>query len=83
MATDTRPSLATDLASRYETQKKGGAFDAAKAGESTAPSSLQSQQFEKTDKFVVREQMGVSEYKADGKDLSQFVRGLDTRKYKG
>jgi hypothetical protein len=78
-----RPSLTTDLLTRYETQKEGGAYDAKTAATSTAPNSLQSAQFEKTDKFLVKEPIGVSQFKNDGKDLSQFVKGLDTRKYKG
>ena len=83
MATEQRPSLQTDLASRYQNQKEGGAYDAKQAGTSTAPPSIQSKQFELTDKFVIKEPQGLSEFKNQGNGISLFVAGLDTRKYKG
>lgn len=78
-----RKSLKTDLLSRYNNQNEGGAFDAKKAGTSTSGPSLQAKQFDKTDSFLVKEPQGISQFKNDGNGLSQFVQGLDTRKYKG
>ena len=82
-----RPSLTTDLATRYATQREGGAFDAKTAGTATAPPSLQSQQFENTSQFVVKEPLLTTEFKgADNpnyKEISAYAQGLDTRKYKG
>ena len=78
-----RDSLTVGLEQRYNTQQAGGAFDAKKAGTSTAPSSIQAKQFENSDTFVVDEQQGVSDFKNDGNNLSVYVQGLDTTKYKG
>lgn len=78
MAEDTRPSLAIDLEKRYDTQPEGGAYDAKTAGTSTAPASLKSKDFEKTDKFVVKAPIGVSEFKDDGLNLSTLAQGIGT-----
>lgn len=80
-----RPSLTTDLETRYETQPEGGAFDAKKAGTPTAPPSLLAQQFDNTNKFVVKEPLFVSNFKgANGTnytEISSLAVGIDTRKY--
>ncbi len=84
MATDTRPSIKTDLASRYATQKVGGAFDARNittTGVDKAITSQQEAQFCTQNGFVTRESFGVSQFKDNGNNLSAFVKGLDTRKY--
>ena len=82
-----RPSLTTDLATRYATQKEGGAYDAKTAGTSTAPASVQAQQFENSDKFVVKEPLLISNYKGTANsnytEVSAYAQGLDTRKYHG
>lgn len=82
-----RPSLTTDLETRYETQKEGGAFDAKQAGTATAPASIQAQQFENTDTFVVKEPLFISNFKGTDtpnyKEISILAQGLDVRKYKG
>lgn len=81
-----RPSLTTDLATRYANQREGGAFDAKKAGTPTSPSSLQEAQFEKTDTFVKPIQ-GISNFKGTDtqnyKEISSLAQGIDVRKYKG
>ncbi len=85
MATDTRPSLQTDLLTRYETQRAGGAYDAKTAGGPTSPPSLQEKIYEKTDTFT-RPVQGVSNFKdtddSNYQEQSLLSKGLDTRKYK-
>lgn len=80
----TRPSLTTDLASRYASQRVGGAFDARdiiEAGTDALFASFQGATFQNTNGFLTKEQLGVSDFKNDGNNLSQYVQGLDTRKY--
>lgn len=80
-----RPSLITDLETRYATQPEGGAFNAKLAGTSTAPASTLAQQFDNTNKFIVKEPLFVSNFKgANGPgytEISSLATGLDTRKY--
>lgn len=81
-----RPSIQTDLASRYATQNVGGAFDARNIIETGVDglfASIQSGEFQVKNGFLTKEQQGVSDFKNEGKDLSIFVTNLDTRKYKG
>ena len=80
-----RTSLTTDLASRYGNQRVGGAFDAKniiESGVDSIAASYQGAQFQKANGFLTKEQQGISDFKNDGKDLSQYVKGLDTRPYK-
>jgi hypothetical protein len=79
-----RPSLTTTLADRYETQPVGGAFDArdiVEVGVDALFASMQGSQFQVKNGFLTKEQQGISDFKNDGKDLSQYVAGLDTSKY--
>jgi len=79
-----RPSLTTDLATRYATQNVGGAYDARdiiEAGVDPLQASYQGQQFQNQNGFLTEVQQGVSDFKGDGNDLSQYVQGLDTTKY--
>lgn len=81
-----RPSLTTDLQTRYNTQRAGGAFDAKQAGTPTSPQSLQEAQFENTDTFVKPIQ-GVSNFiganQPNYKEVSILAQGIDVRKYNG
>ena len=79
-----RPSLTTDLATRYATQRVGGAFndrDIITVGEVALFASYQGTTFQKISGFLTKAKLGVSEFKADGKDLSFYVKGLNTTKY--
>lgn len=79
-----RPSLTTDLASRYTSQKIGGAFDARniiQTGTDALFASYQSSQFQLTNGFLTKEKLGVSDFKNDGGNLSQYVQGLNTTPY--
>lgn len=84
MANTNRPSLTTNLATRYATQKVGGAFDARniiETGTDGLFSSLQSAQFQVSNGFLTKEMLLVSDFKNEGNNLSQYVKGLDTTKY--
>lgn len=79
-----RPSLTTDLATRYATQRVGGAFNdknIIENGVDALFASFQSAQFQNFNGFLTRVQQGVSDFKRDGKDLSQYVQGLSTTPY--
>lgn len=79
-----RPSLTTDLATRYATQKVGGAFDArdiVETGVDALFSSYQGIQFQNTNGFLTKVQQGVSDFKNDGEGLSIYEQGLSTVKY--
>lgn len=82
-----RPSLDTNLNKRYDTQHEGGAFNAHdiinNGDVNTAVNSQQQAQFCTINGFLTREPIGVSQFKNNGKDLSFFVQGLDTRRYHG
>ena len=81
-----RQSLTTDLTSRYNNSKVGGAYDAKKAGTSTE-TSPQAGLYDNTANFVVKQQQGVSNFKgtsgASYNEVSLYSKQLDTRKYKG
>jgi len=80
-----RPSITTDLASRYETQKVGGAFDARniiEKGVDSIAASYQGATFQTANGFSTEAQQGQSDFKNDGLGLSSYVKGLDTRPYK-
>ena len=74
------------LEQRYNTQKVGGAYDAKKAGTSTE-TSAQAATVANTGDFVVRQQMGISNFKGVSgtsyKEVSIGAAGLDTTKYQG
>jgi hypothetical protein len=79
-----RPSLTTDLATRYVTQKAGGAFNdknIIETGVDALFASYQGATFQKANGFLTKVQQGVSDFKADGKDLSFYVQGLSTTPY--
>ncbi len=80
----TRPSLTTDLATRYATQRAGGAYNAKniiKTGVDPLFASYQATQFQNVNGFLTEAKQGNSDFKNDGKDLSQYVAGLNTTKY--
>jgi len=91
-----RPSLTTDLESRYGTQHAGGAFDVKEtlggpgntpvAGTIIDALSAQATTFQSPAGFLVKEALCVTQFlDAQGstsKQLSRYVKGLDTRKYK-
>ena len=87
MADANRPSTSTDLATKYQTSKVGGAYDAKKAGTSTTDPSNQAATFENSNKFIVKQQPLVSGFKGVDKpnytELSIYGKGLNTTKYKG
>lgn len=79
-----RPSLTTDLATRYATQKVGGAFDARDIVESGVDSlfaSYQGATFQNANGFLTEMQLEVSDFKNDGNGLSIYVQGLSTQPY--
>ena len=88
MAIDTRPSLQTDLASRYANQKVGGAFDAkdietegghsslSKAGNSSIQSGIWT-----PSGFKTKMSLMMTELKAKALNFVDS-QGLDNRKYK-
>lgn len=82
-----RPSLKTDLLSRYNHQRAGGAYDAHQAGTSTTEPSVSARLWTNTDRFVVKEPLLVSNFKGANNtnytEISSLSKGLDTRKYKG
>lgn len=85
MANDTRPSIQTDLVSRYESQQVGGAFDARDITTTGVDKLITSQQeatFCNQNGFITHEAFGVSQFKNNGNGISSLVRGLDTRRYK-
>ena len=79
-----RPSLTTDLATRYATQQVGGAFDARDIIESGVDplfASYQGTTFQNVNGFLTEQQVGVSDFKNDGNGLSTYVQGLNTTPY--
>jgi hypothetical protein len=87
MADPNRPSTSTDLVSRYQNQKAGGAYDAKKAGTSTTEPSNQAASYDKTNTFVVNTPPLVSNFKgtesSNYNEISLYAKGLNTTKYKG
>jgi hypothetical protein len=91
----TRPSLTTDLLSRYSSQKVGEAFDVKKtlgapgstpqAGAVIDANSIQAQRFQSPKGFEVKaSQEGTQFLDAQGttsKQLSVYVQNLSTQKY--
>lgn len=96
MANENRPSLKTDLMSRYATQKSGGAFDVKKvlknpgnvvqSGETINATSANGQAFQSPNGFEVKTQIGVTQFKdvqgGVSKQLSMYSKALDNRRYK-
>ncbi len=79
-----RPSLTTPLATRYTTQRVGGAYDARNIienGTDALFASFQSATFQNNNGFLTKEPLLVTGFKNSGNGLSQFVQGLDTKKY--
>ena len=79
-----RQSLSTDLATRYQTQRVGGAYNdknIIESGVDALFANYQSVQFQTQNGFLTKVQQGISSFKNDGKDLSSFVQGLNTQKY--
>lgn len=93
-----RPSLTTDLASRYSTQRAGSAFDVKQTlgGPGTAPKkqsviegdtkSQQGANFQSPNGFETDVLQGITQLKdAQGtksKELSTYIKGFSNRKYK-
>lgn len=91
-----RPSLTTDLQTRYSNQRAGGAFDVKKtlggpgsspaAGTTIDAASMLGAEFQAPNGFEVKVLQGVTQMKeAQGttsKELSRYIRGFSSRKYK-
>jgi hypothetical protein len=93
---NTRPSLTTTLDTRYAQQRAGEAFDvkAVLGGPGTVPkqgqtidaASQNGQTFQSPNGFLVKPLAQVSQLKdvkAGNSSLSLYIKGLDTRKYRG
>lgn len=92
-----RPSLSKDLATRYASQREGGAFDVKDrlgapgsrpvVGTAVDNTSMNGQTFQSPNGFVVGANSGQTQMKdAQGtvsKQLSMYIRGFSNRKYKG
>jgi hypothetical protein len=79
-----RPSLTIDLATRYATQTVGGAFNARNIVENGVDplfASYQGATFQNFNGFLTDVQVGVSDFKNNGNDLSIFVQNLNTTPY--
>jgi len=91
-----RPSLTTDLQTRYGNQRAGGAFDVKKtlggpgtqpaAGTTIDATSIQGSNFQSPNGFEVKAKQGDTQLKeAQGttsKELSLYIRGFSNKKYK-
>jgi len=81
-----RPSIKTDLASRYATQPAGGAFNAKEVKEQPIDFGLNEKKYE-TDAGWPEQTQGVSNFKGANvvpyTEISSMASGLDTTKYKG
>ena len=91
MTPTTRTSLNTDLASRYDKQRVGSAFDikkilSTKTGQIINATSMQSAGFQSPSGFVVGNNDGVTQFKdaqsTTSKGLSTYVKGFNSQKYK-
>lgn len=87
-----RPSLSTDLESRYNNQRVGSAFDVkqilnTKAGQIVDAISMQGANFQVLDGFEVKVTPEMTRFKdAQGnqsKELSIYMQGFSQKKYKG
>jgi hypothetical protein len=71
-----RQSLNTDLLSRYNSSKVGGAYNAKLAGTSTE-SSAQAALYDNTGNFVIKQPQGISNFKnvgeANYKEVSKYA----------
>ncbi len=95
MAQDTRPSLSTNLDGRLHNQKAGGAYDVkdtfgvphtgVPGGVAAGTANGSGQEFQSPNGFVKKTIIGVTQLKdaqgTQSKQLSRYVKGLDTRKY--
>jgi hypothetical protein len=91
-----RPSLTTDLQTRYTNQRAGGAFDVKQVlggpGSTPAPgttidaTSMQGAEFQSPNGFEVKVRQGETQMKdAQGttsRELSLYIRGFSNRRYK-
>lgn len=91
-----RPSLTTDLQTRYSNQRAGGAFDVKKvlgapgtepaAGKTIDAVSAQGAAFQAPNGFEVKVMQGDTQFKdAQGttsKQLSRYIKGFSNQKYK-
>ena len=91
----TRPSLTTDLQTRYANQREGGAFDvkvtlgppgsSPKAGTTIDASSMNAVQFQSPRGFEVRVMQGITQFldaqSAPSKQLSTYIKGFNNQKY--
>lgn len=91
-----RPSLTTDLATRYQNQRAGGAFDVKKtlgapgtepaSGTTIDAVSMQGASFQSPNGFEVKVKQGDTQMKdAQGttsKQLSLYMQGFSNKKYK-
>lgn len=91
-----RPSLTTDLQSRYSSQKAGGAFDVKKilgapgtepaAGTTIDAVSQQGANFQSPNGFEVKVKQGITQMKeaqgTSSKQLSLYIKGFNNKKYK-
>jgi hypothetical protein len=83
----TRPSLTTDLATRYATQQTGEAFNSKLAGTATAPLSIQAKLYDTNPSFIVNELQEISNFEnvGDGgtyKEVSKYSSNINTTRYK-
>jgi hypothetical protein len=80
-----RQSLSTDLVGKYNSSKVGGAYDAKKAGTSTAGASIQAANYDKDPNFVVKQ--STTNFKGaesnNYNEISLYSKNVDLRKYKG
>jgi len=84
-----RQSLVTSLADRYKNQNIGGAYNANKAGTSTYQNddavSSKSTTFDNNPEFVVKQQLGISNFKgtegSNYKEISDLSQGVKTSTY--
>ena len=91
-----RPSLTTDLESRYSKQRAGGAFDVKEtlgnpgtqpaAGTTIDAVSQNGAEFQSPNGFEVKVKQGITAFKdaqgVQSKQLSRYIRGFVARKYK-
>ena len=90
---ENRPSLSKDLETRYSSQRVGGAFDVKKTLSALTPGSIinaismQSNEFQSPNGFEIKIKQGDTQMKdaRDGtksKELSRYIKGISTKRYK-
>ena len=96
-----RPSLSTDLESRYRNQRAGSVYDVKatlkQPGQSLQPGDRMpingNEHLYTNDDFVVKQTLGVTEFldaqsannssSPSSREMSRYMRGFTSRKYKG